>query len=121
MPLLESRRSPRASEQLAVVRELEERRRDLERTIAVEVRSALVELDAARSQVDAARIRLGLGQRELQQARDRFVAGVAGNVDVVAASLSLNSARSALADAFAAQQSARVSLAYAQGTLAELR
>jgi outer membrane protein TolC len=121
LPLLEFGRDARAREQSAMVRELEEQRRAVEQVIAVEVRTALIDLEVSGSQVESARTRLRLGQQELQQARDRFVAGIASNVDVVTASLALNNARSALADALAAQQSARVSLAHAQGTLAELR
>jgi outer membrane protein TolC len=121
VPLLDFRRDGRGREQSAMVRELEERRRDVERAVSVEVRSALIDLETSRSQVASAQLRLQLGQRELQQARDRFVAGIAGNVDVVTASLGLNSARTALADALAAQQLARVSLAHAQGLLATLR
>ena len=121
VPLFESRRNARVTEQSAAVRELQEQRRDLERRIGVEVHTALIDLDAASSQTESARSRLTLGARELQQARDRFEAGIASNLDVINASLTLNAARSAMVDALAAQQAARISLAHAQGTLTELR
>ena len=68
----------------------------------------------------AARERLRLSEQELSQARDRFRAGVAGNADVITASLDLNSSRSQVIDALTAYQSARVALARAEGTIASL-
>jgi outer membrane protein TolC len=53
-------------------------------------------------------------------ARDRFRAGVAGNADVVTASVALNGARTAYVDALAQYQAARVALARAQGAVREL-
>ena len=88
--------------------------------MAVEVRSAIIDLASARDQVAAARERLRLGQQEYAQAQDRFRAGVAGNADVVTASLALNSARNLLIDALAAYQTARVQLARAEGTATAL-
>ena len=57
----------------------------------------------------------------MEQARERFRAGVAGNADVVTASQSLNNARTSVIDALTAFQAARVSLARAQGTVSQLR
>ena len=115
------RRDARAEEQSLVIRELDFRRRDLARQIELDVRSALLDLGGAREQVAAARERVSLGDQELRQARDRFSAGVAGNADVITASLSLTSARALLVDALAAYQSARVALARSQGTLVAVR
>ncbi len=114
------RRSGKLSEQDAVNAGLELRKRDLERQVSVEVRSAILNLATARDQVVAARERLALAQQEYSQAQDRFRAGVASNADVVAASLSLNGARNLEIDALAAYQSARVDLARAEGTATEL-
>lgn len=108
-------------EQQAAAREIDARRRDLRQQVAVEVRSALLDLGSAREQVDAARERLRLGEQELAQARDRFAAGVAGNADVITASLALNGARNLLIDAETAYQAARVALARAEGNLTQLR
>ena len=66
------------------------------------------------------RERLRLGEQEVTQARDRFRAGVAGNADVITASLNLSAARAALVDALALYQNARVSLARAEGAVTEL-
>jgi Outer membrane protein len=114
------RRNGQLSEQAAVNAGLELRRKELERQVSVEVRSAILNLATARDQVVSARERLALAQLEYSQAQDRFRAGVASNADVVAASLSLNGARNLEIDALAAYQSARVDLARAEGTATEL-
>lgn len=114
------RRQGKLSEQEAVNAGLELRRRELERQVSVEVRSALLNLATARDQVVAARERLALAQQEYSQAQDRFRAGVASNADVIAASLSLNGARNLEIDALAGYQAARVDLARAEGIATEL-
>jgi outer membrane protein len=114
-------RSGRVEEQSAMIREVEIRERDLRAEIAVEVRSAMLDLSSAREQVDAARERVQLSEQELTQARDRFSAGVAGNADVISASLSLSGARTSLVEAEAAYQGARVSLARAEGIITSIK
>ena len=114
-------RTGQAQEAQAAAREIDVHRRDLRQQIAVEVRSALLDLASAREQVDAAREHARLAEQEVEQARERFRAGVSGNADVVNASLSLNTARTGLVDALTAYQAARVALARAEGTVSELR
>ena len=116
-----SRRAGRIEEQSALAREVEVRERDLRAQIAVEVRGALLDLSSAREQVDAVRERVRLSEQEVTQARDRFSAGVAGNADVISASLSLSAARTSLVEAEAAYQGARVALARAEGTITSLK
>jgi outer membrane protein TolC len=121
-PVFEGRRREgQTEEQQAIAREIEVRRRDLQQQTAADVRAALLDLASAREQVDAARTRQSLAELEVQQARDRFNAGVAGNADVITASVTLNSARTGLIDALASYQLARVSLARAQGTVSQIR
>jgi len=115
-----SRRSGRLSEQQAVVSGLELQRRELVRQVTVEVRSSLLDITVARDQVAAATGRLELAEQEYRQAVERFRAGVAGNADVVTASLALNGARNGLIDALAGYESARVALARAQGIATRL-
>jgi outer membrane protein TolC len=115
-----SRRAGKLSEQQAVSAGLELQRRELEREVTVEVRSALLDLGVAREQVGAANGRLSLAQEEYTQAQDRFKAGVSGNADVVSAALALNAARNQLIEALTGYQSARVGLARAQGTATQL-
>jgi len=115
------RREGRIQEQEATARELDVRHRDLEQQAALDVRGALLDLTAARDQVSATRERLRLAETEVAQARERFRAGVAGNADVVTASLTLNTARSQYVDALTALQQARVSVARAEGAVTQLR
>jgi outer membrane protein len=122
LPLFDGlRREGRLEEQRAVTSEVDVRRRDLREQAGVDVRSALLDLGAAREQVDAARERLRLAEQEVSQARDRFAAGVGGNADVVTASLGLTAARNQLLDALTLFQSARVSLARAEGGAVGIR
>ncbi len=114
------RRQGRVQEQRAQVHEADVRRRDLEAQAAIDVRAALLDLGAARELLAAAEERLTLAQQELEQSRERFKAGVSGNADVITASLGINAARTQMVDARAAFQTARVTLARAQGAVAEL-
>jgi len=121
VPIFEGfRREGRVEEQSAVARELDVRARDVRQQAAIEVRGALLDLASSQEQVAATRERLRLAEQELSQARDRFRAGVAGNADVITASLNLNAARNSVIDALTAYQNARVSLARATGSVTEL-
>jgi len=115
------RREGRIQEQEAVTRELDVRRRDLEQQASIDVRGSLLDLTAARDALAASRERLRLAEQEVEQARERFRAGVAGNADVVTAALTLNAARSQYVDVLTALQQARVSLARAEGAITQLR
>jgi outer membrane protein len=115
------RRQARIEEQTLVSRELDVRRRDLRQQVAVEVRSAMLDLSSAREQVGATRERLRFAEQEVEQARERFRAGVSGNADVITAQLSLNAARTQLIDALTAYQTARIAFARAEGAVTELQ
>ncbi len=115
------RRGARVTEQDAAMREIQVREHDLQQQVAADVRGAVLDLSSARQAVGAARERVRLAGQEVSQARDRFRAGVAGNADVITASLTLNSARTQLIDAETAFQSARVALARAEGRTTSLQ
>jgi outer membrane protein TolC len=115
------RREARVQEQQSVVKAAEIRRRDLEQQAQVDVRGALIDLAGAREQLGAATERLSLAEQEVVQARDRFNAGVAGNADVVNASLALTSSRTLVNDAETLYQLARVSLARATGSVTTIK
>ena len=115
------RREGRIQEQQAATRELDVRRKDLEQQAATDVRSALIDLSSAREAIGASRERLRLAEQEVDQARQRFRAGVSGNADVVNAALSLNAARSQYIDVLTSLQFARVSLAHSEGAITQLR
>lgn len=115
------RREARIQEQRSAIKEAEIRHHDLEQQAQADVRGALLDLGGAREQLDAARERLRFAEQEVAQARDRFNAGVAGNADVVNASLALTASRTLVNDAETAYQLARVSLARATGSVTTLR
>lgn len=115
------RREGRIQEQSAIALESRARLRDLELQTAADVHGALLDLSGAREQLDAARERLTLAEQELSQARERFNAGVAGNADVVNASLALTTSRSLVIDAETAYDLARVALARATGSATAIR
>lgn len=114
------RREGRIEEAKAMANEIDVRRRDLRQQAAIEVRGALLDLASARQEADAVREALRLAQQEVAQAQERFRAGVAGNADVITASLSLNSARTQAVDALSSYQGAKVALARAVGSVTAL-
>lgn len=114
------RREGRVEEQLSVARDLASRERDLRTQVEADVRIAVLNLTSSAEAVAAARERLGLAEQEVAQARERFQAGVAGNADVITASLTLNNARTQYVDALASYHAARVALARAQGSITTL-
>ncbi|MEP7064963.1 MAG: TolC family protein [Gemmatimonadota bacterium] len=114
------RREGRIQEAKAMASEIDVRRRDLRQQAAIEVRGALLDLASARQAADAVREALRLAQQEVAQAQERFRAGVAGNADVITASLALNSARTQVVDALASYQGAKVALARAVGSVTAL-
>jgi outer membrane protein TolC len=114
------RREGRIQEARAMASEIDVRRRDLRQQAAIEVRGALLDLTSARQEADAVREALRLAQQEVSQAQERFRAGVAGNADVITASLALNSARTQAVDALASYQGAKVALARAVGSVTAL-
>jgi outer membrane protein len=74
------------------IRKLEEQRADLRNQIALDVKTALLNLDSARNEVQVANLGVQLSKEEVDQARDRFKAGVANNIEVIQAQDSLSRA-----------------------------
>jgi outer membrane protein TolC len=121
IPILDGfRREGRTAEQEAVVRETEVRARDLRQQIVADVDGALLDLASAEAQQAIAAERLKLANDELAQARERFKAGVAGNIEVIDAQSSLLRARDTDIDARSAAATARVALARAAGVARSL-
>jgi outer membrane protein TolC len=116
VPILDGfRREARLSEQDAIVRESAVRERDLRQQIAADVEAALLDLHSAQAQQVVAADQLRLAEDELSQSRQRFKAGVAGNIDVIEAQANLIRGRDADIDARFAAAVARVDLARAAG------
>src|SRR5579859_6925153 len=71
------------------IQKLAEQSADLRNQIALDVKTALLNLDSARSEVQVANLGVQLSKEEVDQARDRFKAGVANNIEVIQAQDSL--------------------------------
>src|SRR5213596_3343354 len=121
VPILDGfHREARIAEQHATVSESHVRERDLRQQIAADVDGALLDLRSAEAQQIVAAERLRLATDELAQARERFKAGVAGNIEVIDAQSNLIRARDTDIDARFAAASARVALARAVGVASTL-
>jgi outer membrane protein TolC/ABC-type transporter Mla MlaB component len=64
---------------------LNEEKADLRNQISLDVKTALLNLKSARNQVAVATLGVQLAKEEVDQARDRFQAGVANNIEVIQA------------------------------------
>jgi outer membrane protein TolC len=116
LPILDGfRREGRLAEQQAVMRESDVRAHDLRQQVAADIDGALLDLKSASAQQMIATDRLQLAAQEVAQARQRFQAGVAGNIEVINAQVSLLRARDADIDARFAAVSARIALARSVG------
>ncbi len=121
VPILDGfRREGRAAEQQAVVKESGVRADELKRQIAADVDAARLDLGSAGEQQVIAAERLRLAEAELDEARERFKAGVAGNIEVIDAQVSLVRAKDTDIDARFAAAAARVALARAVGSTRQL-
>jgi outer membrane protein TolC len=109
------RREARLAEQDAVAQESQVRERDLRHQITADVDTAFLNLGSAEAQQAIAAEQFRLALDELSQARERFRAGVAGNIDVINAQSNLIRARDTDIDARFAAASSRVALARAAG------
>src|SRR5579863_1736456 len=71
------------------IQKIEQQKADTRNQIALDVKTALLNLDSARNEVQVANLGVQLSQQEVDQARDRFRAGVANNIEVISAQDSL--------------------------------
>jgi outer membrane protein TolC len=92
---------------------------DLAARIEYEVRSALLDLAAADQRTEVARDAVHLAESQLEQARDRFSAGVADGVEVVQAQQAAATAHDNHIASLLADNLAKVRLARALGVAAE--
>jgi len=88
---------------------------DLRGRIEYDVRTALLDLQTAADQLQVARSSVDLSRQALTQARDRFSAGVADNIEVVQAQNAVAGATTSYIDSLYAHNVAKVSLARAMG------
>jgi outer membrane protein TolC len=84
-PIFNSKAKSETTEKEALVKQRQAEINSLQGRIELDVRSALLELQSAEEQYKVAQSSLALVRQQLDQAQDRFAAGVANNLEVVQA------------------------------------
>jgi outer membrane protein TolC/ABC-type transporter Mla MlaB component len=102
------------------LKKVDQQRADLRNQIALEVKTSQAQLDAARHEVDVANLGVNLAQEEVSQARDRFQAGVANNIEVVSAQDALARANDNQINALYRYNQSRADFSHAIGQIEEL-
>jgi outer membrane protein len=102
------------------IQKLQQQQADLRNQIALEVKTALINLDSARNEVSVANLGVQLSKEEVDQARDRFRAGVANNIEVIQAQDSLARANDNQIAALYRFNQARADLARAVGQMEKI-
>ncbi|MBW8873661.1 MAG: TolC family protein [Acidobacteria bacterium] len=121
VPLFTGRRiEARVAEARSQQEQLQLQQKDTERQVEQEVRQALLQWASARSRVELADQSVRLAEDELEQASDRFKAGVAPSIEVDNAQTSLAAARDTRIDALADEAQARFDLSRATGQIRAL-
>jgi outer membrane protein TolC len=109
----------RAKADLAI-RQLQQQEQELRNRIALEVKTAVAQVDAARNEVTVANLGIQLAREEVTEARDRFQAGVANNIEVITAQDELSRANDNQIGALYRYNQARADLAHAMGQMEAL-
>ena len=99
------------------IKRLEQQSDDLRNQIALDVKTALLNLQSARNEVQVANLGVQLSREEVDQARDRFKAGVANNIEVIQAQDSLSRANDNQIAALYRFNQARADLARSMGQM----
>src|SRR6267378_8909 len=99
------------------IKKLEQQKDDLRNQIALDVKTALLNLSSARNEVQVANLGVLLSKEEVDQARDRFKAGVANNIEVIQAQDALSRANDNQIAALYRFNQARADLARAIGQM----
>jgi outer membrane protein TolC len=99
----------------AALRQSQQQFDNLKAQIEYDVRVALLDLNAANEQVQVARSSVDLAEQTLTQARDRFTAGVADNLEVVQAQEAVASANESYISSLYSHNLAKIELARAVG------
>jgi outer membrane protein TolC len=105
----------RRIEAASAARQREAELADFKSRVEYDVRTSLLDLKAADQQLQAAQTNVQLANEELTQARDRFAAGVAGNLEVTQAQETVASASDTYVSALYSHNLAKASLARALG------
>jgi len=102
------------------LKKVDQERTELRNQIALEVKTSQAQLDAAQHEVDVANLGVSLAHEEVTQARDRFQAGVANNIEVVSAQDALARANDNQIDALYRYNQARADLSHSTGQIEEI-
>src|SRR5580704_14282050 len=103
----------------STLRQSRQQLENLRGQIDYEVRSARLDLNSAAEQVEVAQSSVDLAKQTLEQAQDRFTAGVTDNLEVVQAQDSLTSANEKYISALYSHNLAKIELAKAVGVAEE--
>jgi outer membrane protein TolC len=103
----------------AVLKERQAQAQDIHARVEYEVRASFLDLTSAAQQVEVARSSVQLATVQLEQARDRFGAGVTNNIELIQAQESVALANENYVASLLAHNLAKLSLARALG-VAEL-
>ena len=117
MPVLDKTIDSEALEKEAVLRQRRADQASLRGRIEMEVRSALLDLDSSAEQLRVARESLSLAQQQLDQAQDRFSAGVVNNLEVVQSQEAVALAEEGVIQSLYGYNIARALLARAAGSV----
>jgi outer membrane protein TolC len=99
------------------LRKVSQQEQEQRNQIALQVKTAIAQVAAARSEVDVANEAVGLANEEVTQARDRFQAGVANNIEVISAQDALARANDNQIVALYRYNQSRADLARATGQM----
>jgi len=114
------RRDARRSDAASQYRQEKIRSNDLRDQIDLEVQTATDTLQSAEEQVQVAEVGLHLAENELDQARRRYEAGVASNLEVTDAQTRLERARNNRITALFSHNLARIDLGQATGSIRKM-
>ncbi len=99
------------------IRQLKQQEQEVRNRIALEVKTAIAQLESARNEVTVANLGVDLARQEVVQARDRFQAGVANNIEVITAQDELSRANDNQIAALYRYNQSRADLAHSVGQM----
>jgi outer membrane protein TolC len=102
------------------LKKVAQQRKDLQDQVALEVKTAVAQLESARNEVAVANLGVDLAKQEVEQARDRFQAGVANNIEAISAQDALARANDNQIGALYRYNQSRADLAHALGQIEKL-
>lgn len=102
------------------LKKIEQQEQALRNQIALEVKTAVEQLESARHEVEVAALGVNLAEAEVEQARDRFRAGVASTIETITAQDELARANDNQIAALYRYNQARADLSRATGQMESL-